>query len=252
MKPHDRQRRITALVGQSGHQAVETLAVRFEVSTETIRRDLGVLVDAGAVQKVHGGVRALRMHAEGSFAERMAEDAVAKARIAQRLAQLIGPGETLFIDTGSTTLACAEALRAIAGLTVITNSVRIAQAFGADSDAQVLLLGGRFAAGNAQTVGPATVAQIAEFCADRAILTPAAIDLDAGIMDSDLDEAQVARAMIRHARSTIIVAAAAKFGRRAAHRVCRFQEVDALVTDREVTGSLAAVMQANAVSVHTG
>jgi len=249
MKPQDRQRRITALVGQSGHQSVEMLAAHFGVSTETVRRDLALLVDSGAVQKVHGGVRALRMHAEGSFAERMAEDAVAKQVIAQKLARLIEPGETLFIDTGSTTLACAAALRAVTGLTIITNSVDVARAVGQDGGASVLLLGGRYAPGNGQTLGPAAMAQIAEFRADRAILTPAAIDPEAGIMDSNLDEAQVARAMWAHARSTVIVTASSKFGRRAAHRVCRFEDVDMLVTEDVVTGVLADVLRRAAVSV---
>lgn len=244
MKPQLRQRQVTAVIDQEGHQSVEALAARFAVSAETIRRDLALLVDSGAVQKVHGGARAMRMHSEGSFEERMAENALAKQVIGQKLAALIEPGETLFMDTGSTTLACAEALRAVPRLTIITNSVRIAQTLAQGSTARVLLLGGRFVPGNDQTIGPDTVAQIAAFRADRAILTPAAIDPEAGIMDSDLDEAQVARCMNKHARDTIIVAALAKFGRRAAHRVCRFEDVNILVTEVEtVTGALAGTLQ---------
>jgi DeoR/GlpR family transcriptional regulator of sugar metabolism len=249
MKPDERQRQIAAIISQLGHQSVEALASRFAVSAETIRRDLAFLVETSAVQKVHGGARALRMHAEGSFEERMAEDATAKKMIGQKLAALIEPGETLFIDTGTTTLSCAEALKSVTGLTIITNSVRIAQAFGLSGDTKVILLGGRFAAGNGQSVGATTIAQIAEFRADRAILTPAAIDPEVGIMDSDLDEAQVARAMYTHARSTVVVAASSKFGRRAVHRVCRFQEVDILVTDQLATGALASLLHDAGVTV---
>jgi len=249
MKPEARQLQIAAVINQEGHQSVEALAARFSVSAETIRRDLALLVESGAVQKVHGGARKARLHSEGSFEERMSEDAPAKQAIARRLGSLIESGETLFIDTGSTTLACAEALRAVSDLTIITNSVRVAMAFGNGNGGRVLLLGGRYGTGNAQTVGPATIAQIADFRADRAILTPAALDPDAGAMDQDLDESLVARAMHAHARSTIIVAAAAKIGRHGAHRVCPFEEISILVTDRPVAGKLGDLLHAADVSV---
>jgi DeoR/GlpR family transcriptional regulator of sugar metabolism len=248
MGPDERQRYIAAAVEEEGRQSVEALASRFGVSAETIRRDLALLANRGAVQKVHGGARAGRSHEEGSFEERMAEDALAKQVIAGKLAALVEPGEMLFIDTGSTTLACAKALCAIPRLSVVTNSVRVAQAFDR-GDARVLLLGGRFAADNAQTVGAATVNQIAEFRADRAILTPAALDPEAGVMDSDLDEAEVARAMKDHARSTVIVAASSKFERTAAHRVCRFEEVDVLLAEAAAAGALARTLAAAAVDV---
>jgi DeoR/GlpR family transcriptional regulator of sugar metabolism len=248
MKPEDRQRRVAALVGQEGQISVEALVALFEVSAETIRRDLAQLAESGLVQKVHGGARAVRLHAEGSFDERMAENAEAKQIIARKLAAVIEPGETLFIDTGTTTLACAEALRAVPRLTVATNSARIARSL-ARGDARVLLLGGRYAFDNDQTVGPETMRQIAEIRADRAILTPAAVDAEAGIMDSDLDEAQVARAMHGHARRTIVVAASAKFLRQAVHRVCRLDRIAALVSEAAPEGDLARALEAAGVEV---
>lgn len=248
MKPAERQRRVAAMVGQEGLLSVDVLAARFGVSAETIRRDLAHLADIGAIQKVHGGARAVRLHAEGSFDDRMAEDALAKGIIARKLAAMIDPGETLFIDTGTTTLACAEALRAVPGLTVVTNSARIARTL-AQGDARVLLLGGRYAFDNDQTVGAEALRQIAEFRAGCAILTPAAVDAEAGILDSDLDETHVARAMVAHADRVIVVAASSKFARRAAHRVCRLQDVDALVSEAAPQGQLARALELAGVAV---
>lgn len=248
MKPEERQRRIVVMVGQEGLLSVEGLAARFGVSPETIRRDLAHLAERGAILKVHGGARVARMHGEGSFDDRMTEDAAAKAIIAQKLAAMIDPGETLFIDTGTTTLACAEALRAVPRLTVVTNSARIARTL-ARGDARVLLLGGRYGFDNDQTVGAETLRQIAEFRADCAILTPAAVDAEAGIMDSDLDETHVARAMVKHARRTIVVAASTKFSRQAAHRVCRLDDVDNLVSEAAVQGPLARALDLAGVMV---
>ncbi|SMY08610.1 DeoR/GlpR family DNA-binding transcription regulator [Flavimaricola marinus] len=228
MKPKDRQREIVELVDHRGEASVDDLALAFDVSPETIRRDLAVLAEAGALQKVHGAARRMRFLGEGSFAERMMDHAGAKAEIARKLIAHIRPGETILMDTGTTTLAASAALASVPGLTVVTNSVRIAQAMGG---AEVLLLGGRYRADNGQTVGPETIAQIAQFQADAAVLTVTAIDEAAGAMDADLEEAQIARAMRNHARRCIVLAHGAKFGKSAAHRICPLSEMDVLVCD---------------------
>jgi DeoR family glycerol-3-phosphate regulon repressor len=220
------------LVWRDGRVSVDALADTFAVSVETIRRDLGQLADRGKVQKVHGGATRLRLHAEGTFQERMAEHAESKRVIAAKLTSLVEPGDTLFIDTGSTTVMCAEALTAVTGLTVITNSVRIAQIFGEpQAQSTVYLLGGAYGNDNAQTLGPMVIEQIRGFQADHAILTVAAIDPAVGAMDANIDEAQVARAMVGHARRILIVADLEKFGRKAAFQVCRTEEIDVIVSE---------------------
>jgi DeoR family glycerol-3-phosphate regulon repressor len=232
MKPHERQPQIEAIIRREGEVSVEMLAARFEVSSETIRRDLGSLAERGRVQKVHGGARRPWLVAEPSHGERSVASAAEKLQIGRRLAGLVAPGETLFIDTGSTTLAAAEALAAVPGLTVITNSCRLAERLAqAGSDAAIHLLGGRYGADNAQTTGSAVIEQIAFFRADRAVLTVAALDPEVGAMDASHDEAQVARAMIRHARSLTVLADATKFGRHAAFAVCGTEDIDQVVSD---------------------
>lgn len=244
MTPKQRRTEIAEMVGRTGQITVEALASAFNVSLETIRRDLGKLAETGALQKIHGGAKPLRLHAEGSFDERMAEDAGAKMAIAQKLALLIQPGETIFIDTGSTTLICAEDLAKIDGLTVITNSVRVAQVIGHNTANTVYLLGGRFSGDNAETAGPMVIEQIRRFRADRAVLTVAAFDVDAGAMDSDFDEAQVARAMIANAHQTVVLAHASKLGLRAAFQICRLDEVDVFVCDQMPDQAVVSALDA--------
>jgi DeoR family glycerol-3-phosphate regulon repressor len=223
---------------------VEALAEHFAVSAETIRRDLGQLAEHGTIQKVHGGAKRLRLHAEGSFQERMTENADAKRLIARKLHQLVEPGETVFMDTGSTTLFCAEVLAGIGRLTVITNSVRIAQTIinGAAGNV-VYLLGGQFSGDNSQTVGPLAIEQIKGFQADHAILTIAAMDAEVGAMDANFDEACVAREMILRSRHLVVVANATKFNRRAAFRVCDLDEIDILVSDEPPGVELTAALR---------
>lgn len=235
MKPHERQPQIEAIIRREGEVSVEMLAARFDVSAETIRRDLGLLAERGRVQKVHGGARRPLLVAEPSFGEREVVSAAEKAQIGRRLADAVIPGETLFVDTGSTTLAAAEPLAAIPGLTVITNSCRLAERLAqAGSDAVIHLLGGRYGADNAQTTGSAAIEQIALFRADRAVVTVAAFDPQEGAMDASLDEAQVARAMIRHARAVTVLADATKFGRHAAYAVCGTEEIDLVISDERL------------------
>ena len=247
MKPRDRQDRILEIVRRDGAASVEALAESFAVSVETIRRDLHDLASTGALHKVRGGARRIRLATEGSFDERRLEQAGAKAAIARTLAAGIAPGDTLFLDTGTTTLACAEELARIDGLTVITNSLRIAQRLG--PGARVFVLGGAWSPDNAETVGPLAIEQIGRFQADHAVLGVAALDAEAGAMDADFDEAQIAHAMIGHARQVVVLAHAEKHGRRAAFRVCRLDEIDLLVSDRPPERALAAALKRSRVEV---
>jgi DeoR/GlpR family transcriptional regulator of sugar metabolism len=250
VKPSHRQIRIEEVIARQGQMSVEALAEHFQVSAETIRRDLGQLAERGVLQKVHGGAKRLRLHAEGSFQDRMAEDAGAKQVIAAKLAALVEPGDTLFIDTGSTTLNCAQALSSVERLTVITNSVRIAQVLGRSANGTVVyLLGGAFGGGNEQTRGPLAIDQISRFQADHAVVTVAALDAAAGAMDADFDEAQVARAMIANARNIVVLAHRAKHGRKAAFHICRLDEIDVLVCDDTPANDMLAALGAARVDV---
>ncbi|MFC7703550.1 DeoR/GlpR family DNA-binding transcription regulator [Plastorhodobacter daqingensis] len=250
MKPGERRDQIARAIRESGQLTVEDLAGRFSVSAETIRRDLSTLAESGAVQKVHGGARRLRLHHEGSFEERLATNAPAKQEIAAKIAAIVRPGDTLFIDTGSTTLACAEQLVAVPRLTVITNSLAIARLMGAGhSDIRVFLLGGTFSHGNAQTVGPLVLRQIAGFQADYALLTVSAVTAEVGAMDSSLDEAEVARSMMENARQVVVLADSDKLGKTAGFRVCRLAEIDMLVSDRPPPPPLARALAEAGVQV---
>lgn len=249
MKPERRQDRIRELVSRYGETRVDALAAAFGVSPETIRRDLARLARDGAIQKIHGGARPLRLHAEGSRAQRAAEGAEGKARIARRLATLIEPGETLFMDAGTTTLACAEALSGTDNLTVITNSLEIAQRIGRNPSASVFLLGGSFRAGDAETLGALVIEQVDRFQADRAVITVAGLDGEAGATDASFEEAQVARAMIRRAASAVVVAHHDKLGRRAAFRVCAPDEIETLVCDRPPSEDVFAIRGPRRVDV---
>ncbi|WP_340115500.1 DeoR/GlpR family DNA-binding transcription regulator [Pelagibius sp. 7325] len=243
LAPKLRRERIAEAVRRYGKVSVEQLAARFKTSHETIRRDLGLLAETGVVQKFHGGAKLPRVQEEGPFRERMTLNAVGKRIVAGKVARLIEPGQTVFIDTGSTTLMCAEEIAKIGGLTVITNSTRIAAVLAEHGNRTVIfLLGGRFDGDNHETVGPTAISEIQSFHADHALITIGALDEAAGATDFNFDEAQIARAMMDNADNLIVAADASKFQRRAAFAVCPLARIGALVSDRRPPGGLAAAL----------
>jgi len=231
MKVQDRHTRIVAEIRAREKATVEYLADLLGASRETIRRDLTELENQGKVQKFHGGAMLPRGFGEGAFQQRMGENVAAKVQIAKTAANLFKSGETLFVDTGSTTLYFAEQLAGVKGLNIITNSTDIAQVISARGNSYAYLLGGSFGYDNRQTVGSLTVAQIEGFRAHHAVLTVGALDAVAGAADFDLEESQVAKAMIGRAGSVTFLADHSKFGAMASFGVCALEGIDRLVCD---------------------
>ena len=228
-----RQAKLIETVRRQGKVSVEDLAAILGASRETIRRDLTYLSELGKIQKVHGGARIPRLMGEGPFKQRLSESVDAKMRIASTATTLIAPGETVFIDTGSTTLIFAEELAKVAGLTVVTNSTEIARTLATANTAnRVFLLGGEFGADNSQTVGTMAAAQIRSFRAHHAILAVGAIDARSGAMDYNIEEAQIARAMIAQSETITVLADSSKFDALASFEVCALSVIDRLVTDK--------------------
>lgn len=243
LKPKLRQAQILDFVSKQGEVSVELLMGRFSVSAETIRRDLSCLAENGVLRKVHGGAKSLPFRLQGDVRQRLSASGYAKETIARKLANIIEPGSTLFLDTGSTTLTCAYQLADIENLTVITNSLSIAKLLGqSQCKPAVHLLGGQYAQENDETIGPLTIEQIGSFQVDYAVISAAAVDIEAGVTDASFDEAQIAVAMINCANQLIVVADSSKFSCKAAYRVCRLDRMDALVCERAPEPKLSSVL----------
>jgi len=249
MKVQNRQSRILAEVRAGEKATVEYLADLLGASRETIRRDLTDLEKQGKLQKFHGGAMLPRTFGEGVFQQRMSENVEAKIKIAKSAASLFHSGETLFIDTGSTALYFAEQLAGMPGLNIITNSTDVAIAVSGGGQSCAYLLGGSFGHDNRQTVGTLTTAQINGFRAHHAVLTVGALDTRSGALDFDLEESQVARAMIAQSKSVTILADQTKFNALASFEVCTLDGVDRLVCDAPPPADLAQALGAAQVDV---
>ena len=247
MGPEQRRDRIVDLLRERERVSVEFLAAELAASPETLRRDLAALPDRGLIRKFHGGASLPESAGEGAFHTRLSEHPREKRAVARRAAALFSPGDTLFVDTGTTTLAFAEELARGTGLTVVTNSATIAQLLGRSGN-RAFLVGGEYRDEAAQTLGALAVDQIGRFHAGHAVLTVGAIE-PAGVMDYDLGEAELARAMIAQAQTVTVIADASKLGRRGLFLVCPLARIDRLVVDAPATGALADALRAAGVEV---
>ena len=234
MTPEQRQDAIVTQARSGARLAVDLLASTLGASRETIRRDLAALDRRGVLRRVHGG--AVLCHAvagppaEGPFADRMVQAVAAKRAMARHVAAGLLPGDSLFIDTGSTTLYLAEEIARRSGLIIITNSTDIAACCQRGARNKVVLIGGEFRGPGRGTVGALALAQISQLRAARAILTVAAVS-ERGIFDIDSDEAEVARRMVQQADTVTIMADASKMGRAGVFEVCPLHSVAVLVTE---------------------
>lgn len=159
------------------------LAAEFDVSEMTIRRDMEALERLGVVRRVVGGAIAMKgKDHEPSFETRVADAAEEKRHIADAVADLIGPGETLILDSGSTALAVAQSLRGRRlGLTVLTPSVLAALELIDEADTTVVLTGGELRPGELSLIGPAAEDTLAQYNCDTFVMGVAGIDGNRGI-----------------------------------------------------------------------
>jgi DeoR family fructose operon transcriptional repressor len=172
-----------------------------------------------------------------------------KAAIAAMAARLVRPGDTVFLDSGSTTRAIALQLRERRGLTVVTNALNIGWEL-ASSSVDLILTGGQVRRGILSQVGPLAERALASFRVDKLFLAANGIDLDKGVTTPNLAEAQTKRAMVESAGEVILVADHSKFGRVTFSHICDLDRVHTIITDDALPRRLAAAMQKRGVKLH--
>jgi len=237
-----RQSAILDRVRRTGGVRVSELVGEFGVSDMTIRRDLEVLADRGLVRKVHGGATVLGPGAteEPGFAAKSARQQSEKAAIAARAAALVEPGTAIALSAGTTTAALAAHLVDIAGLTVVTNSIPVAETL-RGSEATVVLTGGIRTPSDA-LAGPVAVAAIGGLHVDVLFLGVHGMSDRAGFTTPNLMEAETNRALVAAARRTVVLADHTKWQTVGLATIARLDEADTLVSDEGLPPDARAVL----------
>ena len=239
MNQNFRHPEILRIAREDGKVTVEGLAAHFNVTLQTIRRDLTDLAEAGQLARVHGGAVLPSGTSNIRYAERRVLNEVAKTAMAARVAARIPQGASVFLSIGTTTEAVARALAGHRGLMVLTNNLNVAGILVEHPDCDVVLAGGQLRRADGGLTGALTVQSLRAFKVDVAVIGCSALDAEGDLLDFDISEVEAARVSISQARRTILVADHSKFTRSAPARIASLEEVDLLVTDRSLPPGLA-------------
>ncbi len=228
-----RQSEIFKIVKQHQTCTISELAEQLNVSGETIRRNVKRLVDEGLVLKVHGGITLPFLENEPPLLKRMATQIEEKKSIAKLVATQIEDGDSVIIDSGSTTAYVAQALKNHHHLTIITNSSYVANQLASTNKNRVFMAGGELSDHDAAAYGPSAIEFINNFETKKAILSISAMHKTKGCMDHQLSEAELSRTIIKKSETVIVATDSSKFGRTSLTKVCDLEQIDLLVTEKE-------------------
>jgi len=244
-----RQRQILFIAKESGRVDVEKLSTRFSVSPQTIRKDLNDLCDRQLLQRIHGGAIVGSGIENVSYEARRVLSPDAKVAIGLRTAQLIPNNCSLIINIGTTTEQVAHAIKSHRGLMVISNNINAIDILKRSDGIELIITGGLVRRSDGGIVGDATVDFINKFKADYAVIGVSAIEEDGSLLDYDMREVRVAKAIITNARHVILVADQMKLSRTATVRLGHISEVNTLVTDEPLPAELQKICEEHEVTV---
>lgn len=232
MTPTPRQSDMIELVREQGPQTIETLAERFAVTLQTVRRDVTRLAEAGLLARFHGGVRLPNSTTENiAYRQRQVIATEGKQRIAQAIAQRIPEGCSVFMNIGTTIEAVAHQLLQHRDLRVITNNLHVAALLSTNPQCEVILAGGVVRSSDQGITGEATVDFIRQFKVDIGLIGISGIETDGTLRDFDYHEVRVARTIIEQSRQVWLAADQSKFQREAMVQLAHISEIDTIFTD---------------------
>lgn len=229
-----RRQQISLMVRERGSVQVASLAGQFGVSMQTIRKDLEYLSKKGIADRSYGGAissDAVRIVSETPVESKRASHIEEKQRIGRLAASMVMPGDSIVLDSGTTTMEIARNLRDVESITVVTNDFGVLSVLTQKANIRVFMLGGELRRKNMAFYGGQTVEALNDLHVDKLFLGVDGFDLERGITTHHDPEAMLNRKMAESARQTIVVTDSSKFGSVCLHRITAVDEIDALITD---------------------
>lgn len=229
----ERRRRIRALVGERGRITVAELARMFDISQVTARNDLNALAEIGAVLRTRGGALAQRDDEDLPIGVKQNLRRAEKVRIAEAAVRMIGEGQTIVLDSGTTTAEIAKQIRGLKlqSVNVITNALNIAVLLAGAPHVTLVMLGGVLRPSSYSLGGPQAEAALAGLHADILFLGFDGLDPEIGVMTPHLLEARLNSRMLEIARSVVAVGDSSKLGRRSLSVIAKIEQIDRIITD---------------------
>ncbi|GAB1263274.1 DeoR family transcriptional regulator [Aurantivibrio infirmus] len=241
---------IARLVRQEGFASIEELAGNFQVTPQTIRRDINSLCEDGILRRYHGGAGLATSNSNVDYKDRQTLYSNEKNSIAQLVADFIPNDASLFINIGTTTEEVAKHLLDHKNLRVVTNNLNVANLLSSNETFEVIIAGGSVRPWDKGITGEATIDLIKQFRVDYGIIGISAIDSDGALLDFDYHEVRVAQAIIENSRNTLLVADHSKIGRKAMVRLGHLSQVEMWFTDQEPSDELMSIAKRENVEIY--
>jgi DeoR family transcriptional regulator, aga operon transcriptional repressor len=239
MRTGQRKREILRRLYLTGYVEAKELAAALDVDGSTIRRDFDALARDGRLQRTHGGARAMPGAIDVPYVVKRGENLDAKQAVATFASRLVQDGDSVLLDSGSTTYQLALALASHRNLTMVTNDLLIGQTVADYPGVRLLVTGGELLAFTYTLVGERAVAFVEDLRVDWTFLGADAIDIGSGITNTNTLEIPLKRAMLAATRTSVVLADSSKFGQHALIRVAGIDEIDRIISDDGLEVSVA-------------
>ena len=250
MSLNQRQTELVEFVHKNGFVTIDSLVQHFDVTPQTIRRDLNKLANSGAIIRHHGGAEGTSSSANASYQSRKIMNLDAKEKIAKEVAAIIPNGASIFINIGTTTEMIAKALLNHSKLSIVTNNIHVATILSAKEDFTVIIAAGEVRHKDGGIIGEATCDFIEQFQMDFGIIGISGISSDGSLLDFDFREVKVARSIIENSTTVILATDHSKFGRNAMVKQGSIAQIDHLFTDKQPPEDLTEILELNNIITH--
>lgn len=250
MLPNQRREKILEMIREDGHAKVLQLSKIFKVTEVTIRQDLEKLEKDGYVEREHGGayLKNIGLNVKNIILQNQ-DNLSEKAAIAKKSLEFINDGDTIILDSGSTTTEIAKLISGFKNLTVITNSLNIALTLGVDPEINLVVTGGEFKAPTLSLTGQKAADFFNDLHVDKLFLATAGITLKSGLTYPSISDICVKRAMIESANAVFLVADSSKIGKSSFASLGALSLIDFLITDSKIKEEDIQMLQDNEIKL---
>jgi len=238
-----RQASLLEALTLNGYLSLEDISTRFKVTTQTARRDVMDLEREGKLRRMHGGAMIMDTVAPSELHRRRVSNVHVKQRIAERVADLVPDGAAVFIDTGTTCETIAHALARRRNLRILTYSLRTAAWLREATDFIIAIPGGFVRQVDGGVFHEEAETFLDSFRFDVSIVSVSGIDAAGNLGDDDLAEVRIVQRAMRHSERVILAVDSSKFDHRGLVRLGSFEDVDVLVTDRDLPAELCEILR---------
>lgn len=246
----ERHKYILAALHRDGFVKVVDIAKKLDVTTVTVRKDLKMLEEKGLLYRTHGSASPVNPHmSDRAVREKEKMQISEKKLIGLCAAGLIEENDSIILNSGSTICAFAEQIIANGRLNVVTSSIKVTSILGEVEGVDITQLGGVLRRSSMSVIGSYTLSFLENITCSKAFLGVDGVDLDYGVTTSNVEEAELNRAMLGVALKTIVLCDSSKFGKKGFGKICNLDRVDVIVTDGGISPSFCRMLEEHGVEV---